>query len=405
MNRRLLVIIASVIVILGLLIGGYFLFFGGGPSLTVGTPSNPFGSSGDRDSSVLLGADGQPIRGAGTVVAPKLIRISDAPVAKGAVGLYIPPVLPATSTDPSLPSDTEIRFIERQSGNIYAFRLHDRLLSRISNRTLPGIQDAAWASDGSRAFVRYLTRLADGTEQVATYALPADGSEGYFLEPNLTHVAVSGTSSVLSLAQTVSGSVGVLANLDGTNPRTLFTSLLSQLSAGFSGNTIVAHTRASSGLDGYAFLVSGDGSFTRILGPLRGLGTLPNPEGTSVLYSHLSGNRVQLQLLDLATRITTALPLATLAEKCVWAPGGRVLYCAAPTALSGNLPDDWYQGAVSFSDRLWRIDLETRLATLIVDPGQVADVAIDAVALALDPQADALIFTNKRDGTLWAYDL
>ena len=124
-----------------------------------------------------------------------------------------------------------------------------------------------------------------------------------------------------------------------------------------------------------------------------------------MLFSYVDRNRTYLQTIDLATRAVTALPVSTLAEKCVWAPGGRAVYCAVPTALAGNVPDDWYQGAQSFSDRLWRIDLDTRLATLVVDPGQVAEVAIDAVALSIDPSSDVLVFTNKKDGTLWVYDL
>lgn len=408
MNRRLLIIVASVIVLIGLVVGAYFLFFNN-PTLSVGVSGNPFGSSGDRVETELLGPDGQPIQGAGTVVAPRLIRISDAPVAKGAVALYIPPVLSigtttSTTTEPAVPADTEVRFIERQSGNIYAFRVHDRVLTRASNRTLPGIQEAVWTSDGARAFVRYLTRATDGKEHVDTYMLPADGGEGYFLEQGLEQVAIRATSTVFSLLPSTSGSIGSLSSPDGTNVRTLFTSALSRLSAGFSGANIVATTKASSGLDGYSFLVDG-GSFTRILGPLRGLATLPNQEGTSVLYSHVDANRTYLQVLDLATRNATALPLVTLAEKCVWEPGGRAVYCGVPTALAGNVPDEWYQGAKTFSDRIWRIDLDTRLATLVVDPGQVAGVAIDAVALAIDSESDILVFTNKKDGTLWVYDL
>ncbi len=405
MPRRTLIIIASIIVLLGIGVGAYLLF-GNRAELSVDAPGNPFGASDDRPASDLLTPDGQPLEGAGTVVAPRLIRISDVPVAKGAVALYIPPVPAATSTDPSIPEDVEVRFIERQSGNIYAFRVHDRLLTRISNRTLPGIQDAVWTADGARAFVRYLTRSVDGSERVDTYALPADGGEGYFLEQGLEKVSVQGTSTVLTLLPSANGSVATLLNPDGTNPRTLFTSPLAKLVASLSGSAVIATTKASSGLDGYAFLVSRtDGSFTRLLGPYRGLIALPNPSGTAVLYSYVDRNRTYLQVIDVSSRAVTALPLSTFAEKCVWTPGGLAVYCAVPTALSGNMPDDWYQGAQSFSDRIWRIDLATRLATLVVDPGQVADVAIDAVSLSMDPMSDTLVFTNKKDGTLWVYDL
>ena len=73
--------------------------------------------------------------------------------------------------------------------------------------------------------------------------------------------------------------------------------------------------------------------------------------------------------------------------------------------MTGNLPDDWYQGATSFTDRIWRIDLTTRLATLVVDPSQAGNVNIDAVNLTIDPNSQVLVFRNKKDSSLWAYSL
>lgn len=412
MKQRIPVIIASIVVVLGLVIGVWYFFFANSAELSVGTPTDPFGTSGDRDPSLILRADGEPIQGAGTVVAPRLIRITDVPVAKGASVVYIPPVTvsnsasgTASSTLTQTPEDVEIRFIERQSGNIYGFRVKDRTLTRLSNRTIPGIEDATWTRDGLQAFVRYLTRAADGTERIDTYALPASGEEGYFMEQGIEQVLLIGSSSVFTLRSTATGSTGVVANVDGTGARTLFGSPLSRLRAGASAGTIIATTKASTGLDGYSFIVGANGSFTRILGPLRGLSTLPNTEGTYVLYSYVDRGRTYLQALNLSTRTAIPLPLATLTEKCAWEPGGQAIYCGVPTSMNGNLPDDWYQGAHSFSDRIWRIDLGTRLATLIVDPAEVGDVAIDAVSLSIDSASDTLVFTNKRDLSLWVYDL
>ncbi|MBU2103396.1 hypothetical protein KKD95_00030, partial [Patescibacteria group bacterium] len=362
---------------------------------------------GDRVEGEVLGPDGAPIQGAGTVVAPKLIRITEGPVAKGVAVLAIPAVTSSTTASTTIvsPADTEVRFVERQSGNVYTFRVHDRVLARISNKTLPGIQEAAWVPDGSRVYVRYLIRATDGVEHVDTYALPADGGEGYFLEQDLEQV-VARNDVVFSLLPTRTGSVGSLSAPDGTNIRTLFTSVVSRLRTEFSGEDLVATTKASTGLDGYSFLVSRtNGSLTRLLGPLRGLTTLPSPDGNHVLYSFSDRGKLATQVLNTATRTATPLPLATLAEKCVWAPGKEGLYCAVPTAVTGNLPDDWYQGARTFTDRIWYIDLSSRLATLIVDPAQVGEVEIDAIALTLDPQEDVLVFTNKKDGSLWSYDL
>jgi hypothetical protein len=76
-----------------------------------------------------------------------------------------------------------------------------------------------------------------------------------------------------------------------------------------------------------------------------------------------------------------------------------------PTTLTGTLPDDWYQGAVATSDRLWQVDLQSRVATQVVDLQTVGAGAIDAVSLDIDRSSDVLIFTDRTTGYLWMYDL
>lgn len=407
MNRRLIAIIAAAIVLIGLLVGLYILISNATPDLTVGTFENPFGTAaGDRSPTDTTYTG--PVQGAGIVAAPKLLKLTDGPVAKGARALVIP-ATPATGTStdavPAKEADTEVRYIERASGNIYAFRIHDRVLTRIGNRTLPGIMEAAWLPDGSRAFVRFLERSADGTDHTAAYALPADGAEGFPLEQNLASVGVTGSSTVFTLLPSGTGSVASIAAALGSGATTLFTTPMREITLQAAGTGYIATTKASSAIPGYGFSVTGSGAFTRILGPLTGLATLPSPDGKSVLYSYVVRGKLYTSVIDLTTRASTPLPLATLAEKCAWALGGRELYCGVPQALSGTLPDDWYQGAVAFSDRLWRIDLATRQATLLIDPGQAASVSIDMVAATIDDASDVVVFTNRNDGSLWAYDL
>ncbi len=410
MNRRILIIVAGAIVVLGIIAALYFFVFAPGAKLDVDTTGS-FGSSGDREPGEI--SDGGPIQGAGVVVAPRLMRITDGPVAKGAVAIYIPPAVisssttTATSTQQTAPADVEVRYIERESGNVFSFLVHDRLQTRISNRTLPGVQEASWTSDGKRAFAQFLTRASGGAEHVDTYSLSANGDDdGYFMEQGLEQVIVNGTSTVFSLLPSSTGSTGTLSAPDGTGSRTVFTSALTQMRAAFSGADLVMTTKASATADGYAFLVNRtSGSFSRLLGPFKGLTSLADPTGRSVLFSYMDKGKLYTQVLNIAAHTVTPLPLATLSEKCAWSADGRAVYCAVPTSLGKNLPDDWYQGVSAFTDRIWRIDLDTRLATLLVDPSQVAEVTIDAVSLTLDSQSDVLIFTNRRDGSLWSYDL
>jgi len=405
--RRFSIIFGLLLALITLGIVIYFLFFRGAPETPQEDLDNPFGGiSGGlgEPRDIEIPEVGVPVGGAGEEVAPQFFKITDGPVAHGAVVIPVQRKEQGTGTSTPTREDTEVRYVDRASGNVYRFRLKERTLERITNLTLPGIQEAVWASDGSRAFLRFLSTEAGGT-RLETYALSAEGEDGYFLEPNLSDVVVNGTSSILSVLPSSNGAVGTRASLTGTNPVTVFQTQLSSLKVHRAGETSAAHTKASALIPGYAFSISRTGEFTRILGPLPGLTILPSPSGTRFLYTYRDNGVLRLGFLDTETNETVALPVSTLSEKCVWGSSSTKVYCAVPRAVSGTLPDDWYLGVVQTSDRIWEIDLTTRLAALTFDPSVLADADIDAVALTLDAKNEVLVFTNRDDGSLWLYDL
>lgn len=410
MNRRTLIIIGAAVAIILLAIAAYFLFFAPkNPGIVVGTGENPFGE-GENVTPSTQTPNNTP---AGTEVAPHFFKITDGPVAFGSLarsGLKDVEVTIGEGTTTSTVTRpfpfTEIRYAERESGNVFSYDFNERVLTRISNRTLPGIEEASWTADGATAFLRFLSQNDNGGESIDTFALPVGKEDGgFFLETGLGQVAIAGTSSVITLLPSTTGSIATIARVDGANPKTLFSSNISSLRIFPAGTGVVAFTKASAQTDGFGFVISSGGAFTRILGPLKGLTLLPSLSGKSVLYSYLSGKSVVAGVLDVATRTTVALPLAVLPEKCVWAADESAVYCGVPRAMSGTWPDSWYQGMTSFSDRIWKIDMAARNASLVVDPAAVAKVDIDAVSLATDPSGDALIFTDKKTGSLWGYDL
>ncbi len=410
--KRALIIVSILIVVIGVLVGVYFFFFAPSAHLTVSHSTTGFPSASTKSSTSQNDSGG-----AGTVVAPNLVKITAGPVAAGEVAFDIAPVLQsvatplattsastaAPSTPTVTPGDTEVRYVDRESGNIYSYRVSARSLTRISNKTLPGVQEVSWFTDGSLAFMRFLTK-AGSAEHINTYALPSNGLGGYFLEQDISQALVIGPSTLFTLNTGSGSSVGSTAHADGTNAQTLFTSPLTSIIARVAGSGVMAVTKATSELDGYAFAVNGN-AFTPVLGPLRGLTVLPSPSGKQILFSYVDSNIFHMAILDLGTGSVTKLPLATLAEKCIWTPDDSALYCAIPVSITGNQPDDWYQGVSSFSDRIWRIDLNTRLATLVLDPLINGKVTIDAVNLTLDPNSQVLVFRNKIDSSLWAYSL
>jgi hypothetical protein len=403
MKRRTLIIIASAIVLVGLAALVYFLVAGRSSELEVGNPFDNLGSDSVAPDSNL--PTGVPISDAGDEIAPRLIRIASGPVVPDTIAFTISATSTGT-TSPASQADTEIRFIERASGNVYAYRAHERTLTRLSNRTLPGIQEASWLTDGSMAYVRFLTSTPDG-EVVDTYALQAEGEEGFFLEKGLSIVETHGTRLLFTLLGSSTGSTGTIAEArSAVAPKTLFTSPLASIRFYLADNRYFAATRASAQLDGYAFIVSPvSGTFSRVIGPYRGLSILPSPSGNNVLYSFMDRGTLRLGIIDIETRTATPLPVATLADKCVWSLDEQHIYCGVPRGLTGSLPDEWYQGVVRFSDRIWSIDLAVRVATLVIDPAEVAETDIDAVGLSLDAKDDMLTFIDRVTGALYAYDL
>ncbi|MDB5195148.1 MAG: hypothetical protein JWO84_332 [Parcubacteria group bacterium] len=411
--KRILLIAAAVLVLIGIGVGIYFYFFARTATLTVGQAGSlPSAGTGAIDTSAGTPSTqslGVAVPGAGTDVAPRLVRITDRPVALGSVAVYVPrqKIGASTASTTATYTDPEVRveYIERESGNIYAYQAHARTLVRLSNKTLPGVQEASWLSDGSLAYVRFLEKNGT-TERIDTYALPATTTAGYFLQQDLSQVLVRATSTLVTLLSTSGGSSASISTPSGTGLHTLFTTALSSIRLAFSGANYVVTTKGSATTDGYSFVVDGKtGAFTRALGPLQGLSTLASPSGKYLLYSYLANGKLALAFLDLSTHVATRLPLSTLPEKCVWMTDDSAVYCGVPTTFSGTLPDDWYQGAVSFSDRIWKIDLAGRVATLVIDPKQAGNVDVDAVGLSLDSANDILLFTNKRDSLLYAYDL
>ncbi len=397
--RRTLLILAIAIVVIGLGVAAYFLLFVHTAGVAVAPPSSTLPSAGQATTATASStlANGTPI-GTPNKVTAKLVEIAQGPIVPGEAVVDIPPTASSSA-------DTLVRYIDRQSGNIYAYSEMQGQNTRTSNRTIPGIERAFWTPDGQTAFVEYLS----GTDftTVNTYGLTYDGGSGFFLPQDIGDLAVSSTS-VLTLASDANGSSGTHYGFDGSSGGFAFSTPLSMLRVYAAGkNQYLAFTKPSASIAGYAYLVNAAGQFSRIAGPLDGLVALPSPDGNWALVSSSDSGVMHLSLVNLKDGQTTALPVATIADKCAWAADSSAAYCGVPSAPSAQYqyPDDWYQGAVTFNDQLWKIDVAGRYAQFLLDFNKETGKPLDAEALAVDPNDTTLVFINKTDGSLWSYTL
>ncbi len=400
--QRTFIIIGIVAAIVAIGAGVYFFFFAQGPGVVV-APSGVTLPIAGQTSGGTGGATTLPEAGSITAsptnVSARLVKISAGPVVPGAIIIDTKP-----STASGTP-DRLVQYLEQESGNVFSYSANTGVITRINNKTIPGIQTATWLPNASAALVRYLSGADFST--INTYLLAASSSSGSFLAQNLGTVAVSATK-ILTLASGVTGSVGSLARADGSHPTTVFATPLTSLSASFAGKSqYLIYTKPSALLDGYAFLVDSAGRFSRVAGPLPGLVALASPSGKQILVSYALQSSMHTELVNTATGEIIPLPIGTIADKCVWTADEKALYCGVPVSPSANAhyPDDWYRGTLSFSDRIWKIDTVSRYAQMILDFSQMHAAAIDVTAPAIDPAASLLVFLNKNDGSLWGYTL
>ncbi len=168
---------------------------------------------------------------------------------------------------------------------------------------------------------------------------------------------------------------------------------------------ITLTTKPAGTVPGFVYSLDPDKkTFKKIFGGVLGLTTNTSPDGKNILYSSSQNSQIAINIYNLSSKNNSGMSITTLPEKCVW-QSASILYCAVPTYIpSGNYPDDWYQGAISFVDQIYKINISTLETSMIGNPGSVG-ASIDAMNLAVDTANKYLIFTNKKDGSLWSLDI
>jgi hypothetical protein len=420
MNRHTKIIIGIVLlVIVAILIYVFFFSAKPAPGTATGTLPGTFpstggvggegeGQQGENPFSTGVFEDTIDASAHPTEAAPRLVKITDGPVALGVIALSLGSQKTGTNTSTSTPTslDTAVRYIERASGNAYEYRASSRTITRLTNRTIPGTIESSWLSDGSYAFLRYISAgNGSSNRHMETYALSMSG-QGKMLAEDLSQ-ATGNDSSVVTVSSDKNGSLVMRSGPQGENPVTLLSTTIERLFLFPTKSGLFVQTPASAKADSFIFVADKNGELTRIPAGTKGLAALPSPDGKTVLVSYVQGSSIQMQSVDVATGARTNLPLATLVEKCVWTSTSRSVYCGVPiSSPNATYPDDWYQGVVGFQDRLWEINFDSHLNIRIADLPQLAPhTVIDAVGLAVDPADKLLIFMNRNDGSLWAYSL
>jgi len=320
-------------------------------------------------------------------------------------------ILPPTEFAPAL------RYVAKATGNIYETFADNIVEKQFTGTVIPKVYDAFFGNNGLSVVMRYLKPDGKSIETFfgtmpkevlgATTSIPAV-VKGSLLPDNIEDISVSPDAiSLFYLFTSGNDLIGTTLNLATGKKVQVFDSPFTEwLSWWPNSKMITFTTKPSSSVPGYMYSInpSSPKAFNPVLSNINGLTTETSPNGKLVLYAD---SNLTLSVYHTDTNVSNLVGVKTLPEKCVWGSASDVIYCAVPKSIPSNqYPDAWYQGEVSFSDQLWKVDIKTGNATLLVDPASASGgEEVDGIKLALDQSANYLFFVNKKDSYLWEFNL
>lgn len=330
---------------------------------------------------------------------PILRQISDSPVAGG---------ISFKRND-----FTIVRFVDRGTGHI--FETNDQSLENtmISNTTIPKVPEAVWTPNGQTVALRYLDENDDilsFSANILTATTSQDiskNAKSAFLPSNIEQLSVNPSGDkIFYLINDADGSVGSVSEVNGLKKKIIFQSPIKEwLTSWTNDKTITLVAKPSFNVPGHLFFLNVKTGVTdKIMTGINGLTALVSDNAKNILYSESVGGSVKLKYRNLANNNDSDLSFKTLPEKCVWSRIEEfVTYCAVPLAIpSGEYPDGWYQGLVSFTDSVWKVDVKTGSSELVMDIQRETGNDIDIMNPFLSDGDDYLLFMNKKDLTLWS---
>ena len=383
---------------------------GGGNGTGAGAGSSGNGDGSFTSANGLSGEIGTSTSGAynststlGTVIVPKtprLWRVTKTPVA----GFEF-----ATST-------SVLYFSERATGYIFRTDVLSGEILRRTNTLVPKTYEALLSRNGGAIY----RSINDTTGAVQTFTGVIGSSTtanlgtllGINLKNNIFALDANPDSKTIFYlladgGQTIGVTMPWTEGKTGKEKQVFSSSIASWRPYALADGRLLVMEKPQDGAVGYAYEILADGSLKPLVRAAPGLTFLPIANSSTFIFG--TSENGSLALYAKTSTTTYALPVKTVADKCVWAPftpaSGKkpasdlVVYCAVPSDVSSkNFLQNWYMGALHTSDSWWRLNLTTRRAEKIFSEGSAN---IDVVDPTIDSTGGVLAFKNGYDGALW----
>ena len=316
-----------------------------------------------------------------------------------------------------LGQEEKIRYIERGTGKIYETASSTNTNERITNSTYTRINEAFFDKKGNNVLMRGLLGNSDviqtryGTSSLDTPTSTIMSLKTKELPYNLLSVVLSPEKDYFAYytEQKGVGSSINISRLDGTGVFNVYKSPFREWLLSYPNkDTLILNTKPSAYSEGFAYSINIKNKvFKRLTGGQAGLTTLVSPDGLNVLVGESIEGSMKLSVLNLKTQSSKDIYIRTMPEKCVWSILEKnTLFCSAGESIVyAPYPDAWYQGLVFFNDNVWKINTETMENKLVYVIKNSVKEGIDVVNPILNKNEDYLIFTNKKDLSLWGLQI
>ncbi len=331
-----------------------------------------------------------------TFILQNILKDIFATTTQGTTTVVIKKTIRATST--------VLVFVDRATGYIYGFSIETGKPFQISNTIIPGVHDAYFFDGGRRVIMRYqdknkIVSIVATVPSVEDNEMALPLQQIQYLPGEVTSVASNnktGKASYLTEGDKGS-SVYTLTKNGGA---LIASSPFKEWSLSYGGDSLYVTSKPSAYVTGGTFSIP---SFQPEINDKTGL--LTNPGSNNTMLNSMWGPQGLVTFISVNgdTKIISA---RTLASKCGWGEK-NFLVCAVPRTLpktTEGLPDDWFQGRVSFSDDFFIINTRDGEKYPLYS-FKDADGVFDVTQVSVEKNNDYFSFNKKQDASLWLLNL
>lgn len=392
MKRSIFIIIGIIIVLILLAVWIYVLFFGNPKNLE--EAFNRFGFGDTTDTTIIE----EPI------IEEEENPVVDVNSEEKLRQLTTKPVIGYQEVRFSTTSKPTIYFVEAGTGHIFSIDLNSGEEKRVSGTTIPNSYNAAITPNGEYVIIQ----SGSGSSKKNTLGKIENGSlSSVVLNENINNLKASLDNTFLYYSKTSFSSVGKEFFPISNVYETLFTVPFRETTVVWGntkGNSHYIYPKTAGRLEGFLYK-STNGTLTRTPVDGFGLSAIANDENIIFSKNNNGDYRSYVNKSDSINHLTS--PINVLPEKCTF---DRTIiytaYCAQSVGeFNESYPDTWYAGEVTFADKIWKVNLNSLGASILIDTQRTTGRNLDIININNSGDGNNLYFQNKLDNSLWLFEL